>query len=135
MADYSPPYLQQAVMADFMIDGHFERHIRRMRTIYHERQDALVRYGQRELAGLLDLTPSDAGMTLIGWLPPGTNDVAAAAAAKEHGVDVLPLSIFASRPQRPGLLLGYAGVREREIQEGTIRLRKALETLPRRRTA
>jgi GntR family transcriptional regulator/MocR family aminotransferase len=134
-ADFTPPWLSQAVMADFMTEGHFERHIRRMRTLYKERQEILVSHGRRELAGALDVQPSDAGMTLLGWLPQGTNDAAAAAAAGEFKVDVLPLSSFATRPARPGLLLGYAGVREREIKDGTTRLAQALEAFGRRRTA
>ncbi|HEU5218538.1 MAG TPA: PLP-dependent aminotransferase family protein, partial [Gemmatimonadales bacterium] len=134
-ADYAPPWLAQAVMADFMAEGHFERHIRRMRALYKERQDTLVSHGRRELAGALDLQPSDAGMTLLGWLPPGTNDVAAAAAAREYKVDVLPLSSFSNRPTRPGLLLGYAGVREREIRDGTARLAQALDSFLHRRSA
>jgi GntR family transcriptional regulator/MocR family aminotransferase len=124
-ADFAPPWLTQAVMADFMVEGHFERHIRRMRALYKERQETLVFHG-RELAGALEIQPSDAGMTLLGWLPPGTNDVAAAAAARKFKVDVLPLSSFAVRPTRPGLLLGYAGIREREIRDGTSRLAQAL---------
>ncbi len=134
-ADFAPPWLTQAVMTDFMTEGHFERHIRRMRALYKERQEALVSHGRRELAGLLEVQPSDAGMTLLGWLPPGSNDVAAAAAAKELKVDVLPLSSFATRPTRPGLLLGYAGVRDREIRDGTSRLAQALDLLRNRRTA
>ena len=134
-ADFAPPWLTQAVMTDFMVEGHFERHIRRMRALYQERQEILVSHGRRELAGALEIQPSDAGMTLLGWLPPGTSDVAAAAAAKEHQVDVLPLSLFATRPTRPGLLLGYAGVREREIRDGTARLAQALEALTHRRSA
>ena len=92
-------------------------------------------HGRRELAGALDIQPSDAGMTLLGWLPPGTSDVAAAAAAREHKVDVLPLSSFATRPTRSGLLLGYAGVREREIKDGTSRLAQALDAFRHRRSA
>ncbi|HEV8195454.1 MAG TPA: PLP-dependent aminotransferase family protein [Gemmatimonadales bacterium] len=134
-ADFSPPWLTQAVMTDFMTGGHFERHIRRMRALYKERQDTLVAQGRRELAGVLDIQPSDAGMTLLAWLPPGVSDVAAAAAAREHRVDVLPLSSFCGRSIRPGLLLGYAGVREREIKDATVRLAQALEPFRHRRSA
>ena len=134
-ADFAPPWLTQAVMADFMTEGHFERHIRRMRSLYKERQETLVSHARRELAGALEVQPSDAGMTVVGWLPQGTNDVGAAAAAREFKVDVLPLSSFATRPSRPGLLLGYAGVREREIHDGTIRLAQALDAFRHRRSA
>lgn len=124
--DFSSPVLEQMVMADFIADGHFERHIRRMRTLYQERQRLLVGCAAASLGGLLEMTPSDAGMTLVGWLPDGVRDEDATAAAQSHGVDVLPLSRFASQPVRAGLLLGYAGVREWEIREGVDRLRLAL---------
>jgi len=114
-------------MADFMTDGHFERHIRRMRAIYQERQGVLVEAARAELAGLLDVEPADGGMTLIGWLRAG-EDVEAARRAEAAGVDVLPLAPFAihHRPP-PGLLLGYAGVREPDLRDGVTRLAAALE--------
>jgi GntR family transcriptional regulator/MocR family aminotransferase len=125
-ADFHSPYLEQAVMADFIADGHFERHIRRMRAIYQDRQAVLVEAAHAELAGRLDVEPADGGMTLIGWLP-GGDDEAAARRAEAAGVDVLPLAPFAIRHRPPpGLLLGYAGVREPDLREGVTRLARAL---------
>ena len=127
-ADYHSPYLEQAIMADFIADGHFERHIRRMRAIYQERQAVLVECAARELAGRMTVPPADAGMTLIGWLPPGDDDIAVSRTVCSAGVDVLPLSPFAvSRRINPGLLLGYSGVREDEIREGVTALAAVLD--------
>ena len=131
-ASYSSPYLEQAVLADFMTDGHFERHIRRTRAMYRDRQALLVERVKTELAGRLSVTASDAGMTLIGWLPSGANDVAVANAARARNVDVVPLSAFATRPISPGLLLGYAGVREDDIRDGVTSLARALDDGARR---
>ena len=50
--------LMQAVVADFINEGHFLRHIRRMRTLYSERQETLLRAAQRDLGGALDLLES-----------------------------------------------------------------------------
>src|SRR5687768_11159986 len=74
--DFHSPYLEQAVMTDFIVEGHFERHIRRMRAIYHERQVLLVSLARERLGGLLDVRPADAGMTVVGWLGGGLDDVA-----------------------------------------------------------
>ena len=127
-ADCQSAYLEQAVMADFIVDGHFERHIRRMRTIYRERQDVLVDAASRELGGLLDLPRAEAGMTLVGWLNPGISDSLVADAAKRRNIDVMPLNAFAMNRRLPdGLLLGYAGVSEVELREGVTELRKAIE--------
>ena len=125
--NYSSPYLEQAVLTDFITHGHFERHIRRMRAVYQERQAVFVEQVQRVLAGKMSTAASDSGMTLIGWLAPGVRDTALARAALEQDVDVLPLSSFSSRPIAPGLVLGYAGVCDRDIREGVARLAHAFD--------
>ena len=124
--DYSSSWLEQAVLADFITAGHFERHIRRMRSIYQERMECLVAAARRDLAGVLDVAPADAGMTLVGWLH-GHDDVAAARAAREAGIETLPLRPMSIRHTvPPGLILGYAGVPEPELIEGVKGLARVL---------
>lgn len=125
------PILDQAVLADFITEGHFARHIRRMRTLYEQRQRVLVEAASHELDGLLNVSPANAGMHLVGWLPEGVDEWAAARRAAAHDVDVLPLATYSlGSAQRGGLLLGYAGVGEREIHDGVRRLATALKNLP-----
>ena len=127
LTDRHSPSIEQAVMADFIVEGHFARHIRRMRTLYAERQDALVEAAREELAGLLEVRPAEAGMHLLGRLPEGTDDRQASRLAAKQGVEVPPLSLHGiEASQRPGLLLGYAAVESREIREGVRRLAAAL---------
>jgi GntR family transcriptional regulator/MocR family aminotransferase len=126
-ADFHSPFLEQAVMTDFIVEGHFERHIRRMRAIYHDRQVLLVNLARERLGGLLDVRPADAGMTVLGWLGGNLDDVATARAAERAGLHVLPLSPLAIRPMPPGLILGYAGVRDDEIRDGVNKLAIVLE--------
>ena len=133
--DFHSPFLEQAVMTDFIVEGHFERHIRRMRAIYHERQVLLVNLARERLGGLLDVRPADAGMTVVGWLGGGLDDVATARAAERAGLHVLPVSPLSVRPLPPALLLGYAGVRDDEIREGVNRLAIVLEQAVRSRVA
>jgi GntR family transcriptional regulator/MocR family aminotransferase len=122
--------LDQAVLADFISAGHFARHLRKMRKLYAERQQALLRAARRELAGLLELKPNDAGMHLIGWLPEGVDDEAAARAAFAGGVEVTALSAYCSEPQTRGALrLGYTGYTSREIWAATRQLAKSLKPL------
>jgi GntR family transcriptional regulator / MocR family aminotransferase len=128
--DIQSAVFDQAVLADFIQAGHFARHIRRMRKLYAERQACLVEAAQRPLKGLLDIQPAPGGMHVIGWLPSGIDDREAARRAREHDVIVIPLSNLCLEPYgRSALLLGYAGVNEREIQAGVKRLAAALETL------
>jgi GntR family transcriptional regulator/MocR family aminotransferase len=120
--------LDQAVLADFISAGHFARHLRKMRKLYAERQQVLLRAARRELNGMLELHPSDAGMHLIGWLRNGIDDVAAARVAFAGGVEVTPLSAYCIEPQTRGALrLGYTGYTSREISTAVRLLAKALK--------
>src|SRR6185503_9957607 len=119
--------LDQAVLADFISGGHFARHIRKMRKLYAERQQVLLKAAGSELKGLLELNPSDAGMHLIGWLPEGVDDRAAARTALAGGVEVTPLSAYCIEPPARGALrLGYTGYTPKEIQRAVCRLAKLL---------
>ncbi len=122
--DIHPPLLEQAVLADFMSQGHFSRHLRRMRALYAERRATFLD-AMKELP--LEIDASETGIHCVGWLPPGIDDTAAARKAAEHGVDVVPLSKFSATPMaRQGLLLGFAGVDRQHLVEGADRLALAL---------
>jgi GntR family transcriptional regulator/MocR family aminotransferase len=125
--DRHSPILDQAVLADFITQGHFSRHVRRMRVLYEARQQVLVEAARRELRGLLDVGPMHTGMHLVGWLPEGVDDRAASARAARVGLAANPLSAFALQgAPRGALLLGYACVPEAELAEGVTRLARAL---------
>ncbi len=124
----SPPTHPQAVLADFLTEGHFLRYIRRMRTVYAERQEALVQASQSELAGLLDIRPSETGLQVMGWLPSPIDDRAASQCAADAGIVAPPLSSYTLEPiPRKGLLLGYAAHAPKQIHEGVRKLARALE--------
>ena len=127
-ADLHQSYVEQAAMAAFIRDGHFERHVRHVRATYLERQHHLVAETRRYLDGRLAIDPADAGMELIGWLSGGEDDVAVAASIREDGVEVTPLSpIPVGRPLPPGLILGYAGLSSTDITDGVQRVARAME--------
>jgi GntR family transcriptional regulator / MocR family aminotransferase len=126
--DLHAPTPEQAVLTDFIVEGHFARHIRRMRSLYAGRQAVLVEAAAQELIGLLEVHAADAGMHLTGWLPAGTDDNAASARAMSHGVYAPALSsYYLGAPGMPGLLLGYTAVSESEIKAGVHRLALALD--------
>jgi GntR family transcriptional regulator/MocR family aminotransferase len=126
-AAYHSPLVEQDVLAEFITEGHFARHIRRMRALYEERQRILIESISRELAGQIEVRPSEAGMHLIGWLQDGIDDKAASRIAADHRVDAPPLSFYCMEEKLPGgLLLGYTGINEREIRAGARRLADAL---------
>ena len=98
-----PPVPEQAVLCDFITEGHFGRHLRRMRQIYGERLTVLLEEGRRHLAGLLEISDVEAGPQTPGWLREGMDDVEAAKAAAARDVDVTPISQYSRRNTRPGL--------------------------------
>ncbi|MBV9171739.1 MAG: PLP-dependent aminotransferase family protein [Chloroflexi bacterium] len=130
LVDRHPPTVDQAVLADFIAQHHFERHLHRMRALYAERQAALVSEARQRLAGRLEVAPADTGMHLVGWLegsPGDSSDTRAAEAASAAGLEVQPLSAYTrGAPIQPGLVLGYAAVPIDEIRDGVRRLARAL---------
>ena len=125
-----PPLIEQAVLTEFIMEGHFGRHIRRMRALYQERRAVLLDAAKRELTGLLEVQVSHAGLQAIGWLPHGTDDHLAARLAAAEGVDTVPLSSFYQGPgKRSGLMLGFAAFSELELRSGARKLARALRTV------
>jgi GntR family transcriptional regulator/MocR family aminotransferase len=126
-ADRHSPVVDQAVLADFLAEGHFARHVRRMRRLYAERQDALIEAIRERLEGRLRVARSAAGMHLVAWLRPGEDDVEMSRRAESAEVEAAPLSRYAARrPDPGGLLLGWAGYPAPAIRKGVERLAKAL---------
>jgi GntR family transcriptional regulator/MocR family aminotransferase len=127
VSDRQSPTMDQAVLADFVAGGHFARHVRRMRRLYAARQEVLVDEVRRQLGGRIQVTPVSTGMHLLGWLDPGVDDATVSARAASLGVEAAPLSRYALvRPERGGLLLGWAGYGPEAIRDGVRRLGKAL---------
>jgi GntR family transcriptional regulator/MocR family aminotransferase len=124
--------LDQAVLCDFITEGHFARHIRRMRELYAQRLSVLLQSSRSRLAGLLEIPSVEAGLQTVGWLAPGISAERAAREAEKHEVEVIPLSRYSSRRfARQGLLLGFAAVGTQELRRGVEQLAKALEACKR----
>ena len=124
------PMLEQVVLTDFIREGHFGRHIRRMRNFYAERQKVLINAMSKDLGDYLEVEKDVAGMHLIAWLKNGLKDQAVAQKALDYGVYTPPLSFYSTHEKlRNGLLLGYTGISPTEILTGVNRLRKMFENL------
>jgi GntR family transcriptional regulator / MocR family aminotransferase len=133
LMEQHPPILQQLVLADFIREGHFARHVRRMRRAYEARQDALVTAVHRELGGTLMLHPADAGLHMAGYLPADLPDTEVTREALARGVEVSPLSVhyLDAGTARNGLLMGFASSDEAAIGEGVRRLAQAIDAVAR----
>ncbi len=122
------PLLDQAVLCDFIQEGHLGRHLRRMRELYAERLAALIELTRENLAGLLEISSVEAGLQTVAWLARGINAERAARKAAQLDVEVIPLSRYTSRAfGREGLILGFAAVDARELRRGTEQLARALQ--------
>ena len=84
--------VDQAVVADFIREGHFARHIRRMRRLYATRRELLVASLRRHLGSMIDVTLPSSGTHVVVGLPAGISDVDACQAAAANGVVTTPLS-------------------------------------------
>lgn len=89
----STPAITQAIVADFMVQGHFSRHIQRMRKLYAKRRADTLSALERGLGGRLRAEPQPGGMHLIVRLPGERTDVALAhRLLHDHGMAVHALS-------------------------------------------
>jgi len=118
-----PPGGDQAVLAEFLGEGHLEKYVRATLRLYRERQEALTGAIRNEDRGMLEVTAGGTGMYLVAWLRPGVNDDAVARGAVAHDVDVVPLSTFAIKPLvRSGLVLGFSAYEPWQIRAAVTRL-------------
>jgi len=128
VSTHHPPLIDQAILCDFIREGHFARHVRRMRELYAERLSVLAESARERLGGLLEIPPVEAGLRTVGWLQGGRSAERAAQAAAKHDVEVVPLGRYAwGRARRDGLVLGFAAVDGREMRRGVEQLARALE--------
>jgi GntR family transcriptional regulator / MocR family aminotransferase len=122
--DTFSPTLYQVALTDFIREGHFARHIRRMRALYLERRTALREAIDHYMDDQFEVIGTEAGMQLVALLPAGVDDVAVSIKARQLGISARPLSLcYAGQPERGGVILGYSGASVHELREGVRKLR------------
>ena len=133
LADRQTPTLEQLALADFLTEGHFGRHLRRMRRVAAERRAALLAAVAEHLDRQAEPPTASTGMHLMLPLPvvPGASpldlETAIALRAATRGVGVYPLGpCCVGSPAAPGLLLGFAALSTERIHEGIRRLAQAV---------
>jgi GntR family transcriptional regulator / MocR family aminotransferase len=128
VADTGSPGLEQRVLADFITQGHFDRHLRRTRARNRVRRAALIAAIEEHLGRRVELSGTDAGLHVLLWLrgiPARATDALIARAAA-LGVGVYsPAPFYLGAPPCAGLLLGHASLGEEAIREGIRRLAQA----------
>jgi GntR family transcriptional regulator / MocR family aminotransferase len=124
LADRHTPVPEQAALADFIAEGHLERHIRRMRRIYGARRDALVESLNRYFGDRVQIRGDAAGMhLLVNFKDDGVAEKAAAAKVQL----VTSAGCYLTEPPRGEFILGFSAIGERSIREGIRRLAEATQ--------
>jgi len=132
-ADQHPPTIDQAVMTDFLVEGHFARHVRRMRMAYRERLEALRAAAERSCGGVLRVRPVQTGLHALADLD-GVDAARVSLEAVKRGVEAAPVSAYfaGKEPRINGLVLGFAAVRPDAVRRGMEKLAMAIEAAQRR---
>ena len=135
LMDRHTPTLDQRALADFIDEGHLERHLRRMRRLYDRRRQKLAGALQAHFGDRVTILGKNSGMHLMIRLRTSWSSMEVIERAAAAGVGLLDARMYYLRPA-PGdeFVLGYAAVSERKIQEGVRRLARALDirVIPRR---
>jgi GntR family transcriptional regulator/MocR family aminotransferase len=125
--DIAPPTFFQVVLTDFMKEGHFARHIRRMRQLYSQRRTALVHALREEFGAALEIFGAQAGMYLSVLLPKGLSDRELATRAARESLALQPLSpAYIGENPRQGFVLGFGNVTTEQMPEAIRRLKNVL---------
>lgn len=123
MVDRGAPTLTQAAVADFITEGHFERHLRQLRKTYGRRRETLVAALERYLPGRVTYSPVAAGLHVMLYLEADCDEAEIVRRAAAEGVGVYPGAPYhLEHPAPPSILLGFSGLSAAEIEEGIRRL-------------
>jgi GntR family transcriptional regulator/MocR family aminotransferase len=118
--DLQSPTLYQSVLAEFLREGHFARHLRRMRGVYLARREALLTGLARHCGDRLTVHNADAGLHVAASLSGGLSDQEVVQRMAARGLTATALSTcYAGKESRYGLLLGFGGANERRVLEAT----------------
>jgi GntR family transcriptional regulator / MocR family aminotransferase len=124
--DICPPHMNQAVMTEFIREGHFSRHLRRMRPLYAERRRVLVEALERELGGRCMILGDNAGMHLTIYVD-GCEDQRLGANAAEQGILLSALSAsYVGAAKRTGFVLGFGNSKAAQIAASVKQLRELI---------
>jgi GntR family transcriptional regulator/MocR family aminotransferase len=127
--DRHAPTLNQAVVAAFITEGHFERHLVRMRRVYSRRHDALVSAMQEHLAGIAfrDESMRSAGLHILTRFVVDMTETELEQLAFANGIGFEGASkCYVTPPSKPHIFMGYAALPEEDIHAGIARLGQIL---------
>ena len=130
LCDRQSPLLEQQVLADFIEQGHLERHIRRMRRLYDQRRQALVQALRKHLGQQVTILGENAGIHLMVKLNTAWSDKTIVDRAAQVGVGLATAQPYYHQGSAGAFLFGYSELSEAQIQDGIRRLAQVLASSP-----
>ena len=122
--------ITEVALAQFINDGRFAEHIRKMRRLYRDRRDTLIECLSESCSDVLSFKSSDAGMHIIADLKSGIDDEIAYRALLNNGIESLPLSVYCLAPiERSALILGFSGVQRKRMPKLVKKMAQILSTI------
>ena len=109
------------MVADFIEEGHFAAHIRRMRLQYRDQRDVLVAALRERLGNVMKVDPPDQAMHLVAYLRGGLSDV-----ALERVIVRAMSRLYVAASPRSALVMGFSGYPRQMIPPAVVRLAKAV---------
>ena len=129
-ADRGSPLFEQIVLNDYIREGHFSRHIRRMRKLYADKRASLLTALHEHLGDLVEMNDCGAGLHIVVRLPEGVDDNVVSLALRTRGYEVPSLSSYAlKRSERGGLLFGFTALAKEDMDGAVARIRPVLADL------
>ncbi|MBP2155295.1 GntR family transcriptional regulator/MocR family aminotransferase [Erwinia rhapontici] len=126
-ADTRTSYLEQTILAAFISEGHYARHVRRVRKACHERQQVMIEAIKLYLPEVVCVEPSDSGIHLVCWLADNLEESVIIEQCRQAGLGAQPLSRYCqTRPAKQAILFGFAAHPPSEIVEGIKKLAQQL---------
>lgn len=118
---------EQAVVAAFMNEGHFARHLRRMRIQYQARRQALANALARQFGEDIQFSLSPGGLHILARFPRHRSDTDLAERALRHGLEPSALSLQSIKHDAGhGLIMSFTNISEKSAPAIAARLRKAV---------
>jgi GntR family transcriptional regulator / MocR family aminotransferase len=131
VGDWHGCVLTQTALANFLLDGHFARHLRRMHQTYSARRDRLLSHLRGPLADFLEpVMPNTAGLHLAARLVASVDEASLVQAARAASIGLHPLAPFyVQAPVQRGFLFGYGVIEVAQIDAAMTSLASLLRTL------
>ena len=129
LSDRHSPLLEQYALTECLVEGHFERHIRRMRHLYNQRRQTLVESLKRHLGSRVTILGDNAGIHLLAKIDAPWPDDVVIQKAKHLGVGLISAQgYYLTTPKTGEFIFGYAQLNEAQIEQGIQRFSQVLNS-------